>query len=1015
VVVSLSAPGRNAVSVNYGTRDGSADYYYGTDYAYTNGTLTFAPGETTKVVRIQIADNTVSEGFETFRLNLGSPSNAVLGDETALIGIVDDDTVVDAPQLYARDAVVDEKAGTASFVVMLGGPAGQSSNDPVTVAFATASGTAVAGADFAATNGTLVFAPGETVKTVVVAIADDTLTEPLERINLTLSGATGASIADGQAVAEIGASDARAVAQPNVSVDDLIVAEGDGHVDMIVKLSAPALNPVSLDYYTRDGTADYYGAAWDYAYTSATLTFAVGETTKVVRIQINDDNLVEQLENFTFNLYRATGATIGNASATIGIVDNDTAGVNVFSYGRSDDIYTIRSARDVVVENPSGGTDLVRSPVSYALGSNVENLSLIGSSRINGTGNAQANVITGNSAANQINGGGGNDTLDGGTGADTMIGGSGNDVFVVENAGDIVVERVGNGIDRVESSRSYTLGANVENLTLTGQAAINGTGNGLANVIVGNAAANRLNGGGGNDILDGGAGADAMVGGAGNDTYYADNAADVIIEAAGGGVDTVIVNRSFTLAGNLENLTLTGGAVNGFGNSAANTIVGNDRANRLEGRDGNDRLDGGAGADTMIGGAGNDTFVVDNAGDVVTELPGGGTDTVISSRSYTLGANLEHLTLTGGAIVGTGNSLGNTLTGNGANNRLNGGGGNDRLDGGAGADTMVGGTGNDTYVVDRFGDVVIESAGAGTDTVQSRLSNYTLAANVENLVLLGTSASNGTGNALANRLTGNSANNLLDGGGGADRMIGGRGSDTYVVNHSGDLVVELANSGTDTVRSSVSYTLGDNVERLVLSGSNAINGIGNALANQLTGNSAANVLRSGSGNDTISGGAGDDVLIGGAGSDRLSGGSGKDTFQFDSRLGSDTITDFRSADDTLRFSQSALRVGDGDHVVDNGLVYSGYGGFTASAEVVVFTQNLFGSITAEGASATIGYAKSNFARGATRLFVVDNGSESAVYHFTSSSLDSYVAANELALVATFNGTTTSLSDFAFSS
>jgi chitinase len=291
---------------------------------------------------VQVGDNTNAEGFEFFRFDLRSPTNAVLGNASAWVGIVDDDTVVDTPQLFVRDAVVDEKAGTASFVVMLGGPGGQSSNSVVEVDYATASGTAVTGADFAAISGTLVFAPGETVKTVVVDIADETLPEPMERVNLLLSGATGATIADGRGVAEIGDSDARAVTQPSITVDDVIVAEGDGYVEMVLRLSAPSPNPVSVSYVTRDVTADNY-LAQDYTYSNGTVTFGPGETTKSVRIQINDDGLVEQLENFTLDLYSADGATIARPSTTIGIVDNDTGGVNVFSYGRSDDISPSRA------------------------------------------------------------------------------------------------------------------------------------------------------------------------------------------------------------------------------------------------------------------------------------------------------------------------------------------------------------------------------------------------------------------------------------------------------------------------------------------------------------------------------------------------------------------------------------------------------------------------------------------------------------------------------------------------
>ncbi len=182
-------------------------------------------------------------------------------------------------------------------------------------------------------------------------------------------------------------------------------------------------------------------------------------------------------------------------------------------------------------------------------------------------------------------------------------------------------------------------------------------------------------------------------------------------------------------------------------------------------------------ATTRWGGTGNDTYVVDNAGDLVIENVGEGTDLVKSSITYTLTDNVENLTLTDPTpnsglapanIDGTGNVLDNIIIGNSGNNTL---------DGGAGVDALAGGTGNDTYIVDNFADAVTELAGAGTDSVFAS-ADYALSDNVENLTLTGAANINATGNTLDNTLTGNSADNLLSGLAGNDTLIGEAGNDT---------------------------------------------------------------------------------------------------------------------------------------------------------------------------------------------------------------------------------------------
>ena len=157
-----------------------------------------------------------------------------------------------------------------------------------------------------------------------------------------------------------------------------------------------------------------------------------------------------------------------------------------------------------MTELANEGTDTVQSSLTYTLGANLEHLTLTGTTAINGTGNALDNTLLGNSANNTLNGGAGNDRLDGSLGNDTMIGGTGNDTYVVNQVGDVVTESLNQGTDTVESSITFTLGSNVENLTLTGTANVNGTGSSANNVLIGNSGNNTLDSGSGNDTVDGG-------------------------------------------------------------------------------------------------------------------------------------------------------------------------------------------------------------------------------------------------------------------------------------------------------------------------------------------------------------------------------------------------------------------------------------------------------------------------------------------------------------------------------
>ena len=562
-------------------------------------------------------------------------------------------------------------------------------------------------------------------------------------------------------------------------------------------------------------------------------------------------------------------------------------GNDLMEGGAGDDTYFVDNDADSIVEDNNQGTDLVVSEVDYVLGDHLENLQLADkASALNATGNGLDNSLEGNSLDNVLtglagndvlSGGAGNDTLDGGTGADTMLGGVGDDQYLVDNILDTVIEQGNAGTDQITATVSYALAENVENLTLSGAAALSGTGNDLDNEIYGNeqdnsligaAGADTLYGGAGEDTLIGGTGSDTLYGGDGDDTYSVDHAGDTVIENAGEGVDTVESTIDYTLTENVENLILDGtGDISGTGNDAANILTGNTGRNQLSGGAGNDvlyggggddRLNGDSGVDTLYGEAGDDTYVIDSLDDTLVELAGQGTDTVESSVDYTLAENFENLVLAGTAETAVGNDLDNSLVGNDLANTL---------DGAAGADTMTGGKGDDIYLTQQNGDQIIENVNGGTDTeIRSYESTASLADYVENLTL-DNGALTAIGNALDNVLIGNAEDNTLSGlngndvligGAGNDVLQGGAGDDTYFI-EGDDVVTEYANEGIDTVRTANNIVLGDHLENVVLTGDGAVNATGNELDNQLVGNAGANILDGGSGGDTLIGGAGNDT------------------------------------------------------------------------------------------------------------------------------------------------------------
>jgi len=377
------------------------------------------------------------------------------------------------------------------------------------------------------------------------------------------------------------------------------------------------------------------------------------------------------------------------------------------------------------------------------------------------------------------------------------------------------------------TSRNNTLNGTTKNDTIWGYA-----GN---DKLSGNNGNDRLYGGDGNDTLNGGSGADILIGGTGNDTYYLDNSGDTVFEQSGEGNDSVYSSISYTLANNVENLFLTGtGSLKGYGNELNNIITGNSGRNVLygyadndtiQGGSGNDTIDGGIGTDKMYGGSGNDVFYVDNSLDQVIEYSSGGTDTIYSSVTFTLGSNVEYLTLTGSiSINGTGNGLANILTGNSGNNFLS------------------GGSGNDTYVINNNWGQDTIADNSGTDKIKF-----------------------GTGIVL---------NKLIFGKSGMDLTINSQdNANTLTIN---DWFLSDINKIESIEFSDGNKLTKLDIQKLISAGKTII---GTESDNTLIGTNADDTIDGKLGNDTLNGGDGNDVIYGGWGNDVIYGDSGKDTME----------------------------------------------------------------------------------------------------------------------------------------
>ncbi|HEX6740182.1 MAG TPA: hypothetical protein VF079_00095, partial [Sphingomicrobium sp.] len=684
---------------------------------------------------------------------------------------------------------------------------------------------------------------------------------------LTIIGNDGANIITGTAFAD--------TLSGNAGADQLVGGSGDDILD-------GGTGDDTLDGGDGLDTADYSLAA---SGIDVDLSVAGPQNTG----GSGTDTLIS-IENLTGSAFGDTLSGNSADNVLLGGDGNDTllatGGSDALYGGLGDDVYIV--VDDIVslgiVEYSGEGHDIVLSPLGFFLPDEVEDLTLTGSADAPGFGNALANVITGNFGNNDLhgqggndllsglagadtlwgddgndtlNGGAGNDLLDGGVGNDVMAGGAGDDFYRVDGAGDQVTELAGEGTDTVESSISYVLGANFENLTLTGFAGLNATGNELDNVLIGNAGDNVLSGLDGNDTLEGSWGNDRFEGGTGSDTAsYAHAAIGVtatlkisfLSQLTNVGADTFI---------SIENLT---------GSAFGDFLIGNDGANILSGLAGDDTLEGAGGDDTLYGGDGVDTASYASATAGVTA------SLAVVGIQNTVGAGIDMLfdieNLTGSAFN-------DTLTGNAADNVIEGGAGNDVIDGGAGVDTAAYSAAESGVTVSLAVLAPQNTGGAGTDTLVA-IAN--LSGSAFNDML--------TGDASANMLSGLAGNDVLNGGAGADVMAGGLGDDRFYIDNSADLIVEAAGEGDDIAFVLGTYTLAQGVSVETLYALNQLSTdplvlTGNEYGQSLYGNLGDNYLNGGQGADYLVGLAGNDSLLGGTGADHLAGGGGNDVYYVD--------------------------------------------------------------------------------------------------------------------------------------
>jgi Ca2+-binding RTX toxin-like protein len=680
-------------------------------------------------------------------------------------------------------------------------------------------------------------------------------------------------------------------------VERYLTGSGNDYIELIYQQTA-----VYVDTGAGDDTVmgSHYAASTLYAGDGNDTVYANSQFYTVAHAGAGDDMIHTNENSDVFgeagnDVFRFSGAVPSNGSYalvdggdgtdTLEVFGQQTVNLTTGFYGQE----TTRMAALTSIENVvvilgysgSGG------PITGNDGANVMSARLIENWTYSVTfsGMGGDDTLTGERGNDLLDGGSGDDIINGGVGNDTINGGSGTDTAVFTRARSAYTVTVNGNVITVTGPDGTDTLTNIEWLQFADQRVEMA----IPMTLTGTNAADNLSGGTMDDTLTGGLGDDVLDGGAGTDTAVFSGSAPSTITVSGGtvtvngpdGVDTLTGIERLRF-GDLDLLVSALPAGNTtVGSSNADTFNGATTGDRIYGFGGADTLNGDAGDDILLGGAGNDALNGGSGSDTAdySSAAAGVTARIDTQTAYNDGdggtdafTSIENL---------TGSAFNDLLVGDGAANVLSGGLGRDTLIAGAGNDTLsggegmpnelYGGAGDDTYIVETMGDSIVEVAGEGTDTVQSRMYQTNLSANVENLTYVGTGTFTGVGNGLANVITGGTQRDVLLGQGGDDILIGGAGAanelyggagnDTYVLDVA-DSIIEGADSGIDTVqlRALRTYNLGANVENASALGSSDVSITGNAMDNVLTGAAGADLLQGGAGNDTMHGGSGIDTV-----------------------------------------------------------------------------------------------------------------------------------------------------------